>query len=427
MRSLSRLIPALAAAAIALAVACGGDSTGPSAASVTGIAGDSQVALTGTPLEFPLSFVVLGSGGQPLQGVTVNWTVTPTGGATFSPTSAQTNAQGTAQTNVTLGSFVGDVEIRGNVPGIQPVVFHALALDPCTYFAPYTLGQSVNGTLATTDCLRFGAYYYDFYELVLPPGQPSVRITQTSSAFDSYVDLYRVVGTVANFVAFDDDERLGVIFNSQLDIILPGDTYVIGSNSFDARATGPYTMTAVTRPATMNGCRAVWVLRGVTVTDTITTADCPDTAAGTDYHDVARMILSAGTVLTISERSTALNPKLTLFQVDDSQFGPDGDYLRTEVATNDDSTPGNLTSFIAYSVPVTSIYDVFIGTSAAGETGAYTFDVSASTTLSPPAPAPPAPVARGRDLWRWRGLEAPPFRSRVPKRAPPLPGAARSH
>jgi len=224
---------------------------------------------------------------------------------------------------------------------------------------------------------------------------------------------------VGDLVAFDDDIQLGVITNSQLDIILPQDEYVIGANSFDPGAVGPYSVTATVRSENMNGCREVWVLRGVSFTDAITTADCPDTTAGTDYYDVARVWLAVGRVLTINHRSTAVNPKLTLYQV-----APN--FSRSQVAINDDSAAGNPNSFISYTVPATGPYDVFIGTSAAGEIGAYTFDVSASTTLSPPAPAP-APVARGRDLWRWRGMEPPPFRSRVPKRGSPLPGAPRSH
>jgi hypothetical protein len=408
--SLSRVLPVVLAWAIILAVACGGgDATGPSASSVTGIAGDNQVGPTGVQLALPLSFVVLGSSGQPLQGVTVNWTVTPAGGATFAPPSSTTDAQGTASTDVTLGGIVGELVIRGNLPGLQPVVFHALALDPCLYVAPYTLGATVSGTLATTDCSPAG-WYYDFYQLDLPPGQQSLRISMSSATFDTWVDLFRF--SDGTFVGFDDDIQATVITNSQLDIILPGDSYVIGANSYLQGATGSYTMTAATRSANMNGCREVWVLRGVTVTDAIATTDCPDTAGGTDYYDVARIWLTAGTVLTIAERSTAVNAMLKLYRVEPDLV------TRTLVSSNDDSLAGNTNSFIAYTVPTSAPYDVFIGTSVVGETGAYTFDVSASTTLSAPA----AGDTRG---WRrWRGAEPlalPPLR--LPKG---LPRRARS-
>ena len=67
MSRLRRFVPAAIAVTIAGAAACGGNGTGPGpqAASVTGIAGDSQTASTGSALAFPLSFVALGSNGQP--------------------------------------------------------------------------------------------------------------------------------------------------------------------------------------------------------------------------------------------------------------------------------------------------------------------------------------------------------------------------
>ena len=217
------------------------------------------------------------------------------------------------------------------------------------------------------------------------------------------MDLYRF--SDGALVGFDDDVELGVIQNSQLDIILPEASYVIGPNSFDVGVTGPYSMTATTRPANMNGCRAVWVVRGVTLTDAIATADCADTVGGTHYYDVARIWLLAGTVLTIAERSTEVNAKLTLYEV------TGGNYMRTQVAVNDDSSAANPNSFISYSVTTPGLYDVFIGTSGPGEIGPYTFDVSASTSLSPAAPGgSPLPVF-GRGVHFWRRSALSPFSS----------------
>lgn len=400
MTSLSRFFPVVLAGAVAFAVGCGGDPSGPTAASVTGIAGDSQVAPTGAPLVYPLSFVVLNSSGHPMPDVSVTWTVTPTGGATFAPAISTTDAQGTAATNVTLGGTLGDVVIRGNVPGLQPVVFHALAVDPCVYAAPYTLGATVSAALTTTDCNSSG-WYYDFYGLSLPPGQHSLRISMASSTFDAYVDLYKSFG---DLVAFDDDIQPGVIQNSQLDIILPSGSYVIGPNSYSPGATGPYTMSAVTRPATLGGCQLVWLVRGVTVTDAIAATDCADTAGGTDYFDPVAIWATVGTVLTINERSTEFDAKLRLLN--------GSGVLQTE---NDDSTTGNMNSFIAFTVPATGPYLVLIGTSGVGQTGAYTIDVSASTTLRASARA-------------WRGAELLAFPPRrLPKAWKALPGRARSH
>jgi hypothetical protein len=385
---------------IAVAVACG-DSSGPGkqAASVTGIAGDSQLAPTGAQLAFPLSLVALGSNGQPVQDLNVTWSATPAGGVTFNPQSTPTDVNGVASTTVTAGTTPGEIVIQATVPGVSPVVYHALVLEPCAYAASYTIGQTVNGALTTTDCnFQQAGWYYDFYAFVLPTGQHSLRITMQSTAFDTYLDLFRADGPQ---FGFDDDIVLGEQQNSQLDIILPGDTYIIGANSFRRFAVGSYSLSTVARPAAMNGCRQVWVARGVSVSDSITTTDCSDTAA--TYYDVARMVVYGGTVLTISATSPTMNPALALYQLT-----IDTAYVRTLVASNDDSTAATTKAFIQYPVGTSSYFDILIKTSTAGETGPYTFDVSASLTLSPLASAPPPPRAVSHPRPGWRGTMALP-------------------
>src|ERR1700704_1979292 len=100
MKQLRRFEPVAIAAVVAAAAACGGDSTGtgPQAASVTGVAGDSQTGPTGATLDFPLSFVALGSNGQPLSGVHVTWSVVPSGAASFTPATSTTDVNGTGST-----------------------------------------------------------------------------------------------------------------------------------------------------------------------------------------------------------------------------------------------------------------------------------------------------------------------------------------
>jgi hypothetical protein len=404
MKQVRRFVPAALAAMIAGAVACGGDSTGtgPQAASVTGIAGDSQAAPTGGTLAFPLSFVALGSGGQPAQGVHVTWSVIPGGAASFTPATSVTDVNGTAATTATLGSFIGAVTIHAAVPGVPDVVYHATVIDPCLYLNPFTIGQTVNAALASTDCRRtFGnlVFYYDFYVFSLTSGTQSIRISMRggSSTFDdTYMDFFR--GSDGRFMAFDDDSVLGVAGarNSQLDIILPGADYIIGASSYDAFTTGSYSLVGTSRAVAMNGCREVWVVRGISVSDSITPSDCADSAA-TPYHyyDVARMVVYAGTVLSIAEHSTAMNPSLAIYKV-----VPDSDYVRHLVASNDDSAAGHPNAFVRLTVDTSNYYDIFIGSSAGGETGAYTFDVLADTTLSSPA----FPVDRRRDPWGVLGL-----------------------
>jgi len=375
--------------------ACGGDSTGtgPQAASVTGIAGDSQTAPTGAALAFPLSFVALGSSGQPAQGVPVTWSVIPSAAASFNPATTTTDVNGVASTTATLGSFIGGITIHAAVPGVADVVYHATVVDPCTYVAPYTFGQTVNAFLSSTDCNRGNlGFYYDFHALSLPAGQQSIRISMHST-FDTWLDFWSAAGP---YVAFDDDSILGQAQNSQIDIILPGGNYIIGASSFNRFTTGAYSLLAATRPAAMNGCRQVWVTRGVTVSDSITLSDCADSAVSPHYYDVARIAVYAGSVLSIAERSAAINPSLALYKV-----VPESSYIRHLVASNDDSSAGNPNAFIRFVVDTSNIYDVIIGTSAAGQTGAYTFSVDTTTTLNGRALAP---SHAAREWWGAVGL-----------------------
>lgn len=391
---------AAAAVAGAAVLGCGSDSSGPSAASVTGVAGDNQTGPKGASLAVPLSFTALGPDGFPIEGVTVTWSATPAGAAAFAPPSGPTDSNGVASANVVLGTTIGVITMQASLNGVSPVVYHATVLDPCETFTPYTVGETVTGALTTFDCLR-AQWYYDYYTVALAPGQHSLRFTMHGSGnlADAFLDLYNAGEQI---VAFDDDSILGLqgARNSQLDVILPGNTsYIIGANSFDPFVTGNYILSSETRAANMNGCREVWVLRGVTVTDSIKTTDCADSSVTTKYYDVARIVVFSPSVLTIRMSSTSLNPAVALYRLDPNT------YVRTLVAINDDSLGVGPNAFIQYTVSTNNFYDVIIGTSAGGETGAYTLEVSSSTTLSPDArPAPGA--GSGKQGW-WRDVALP--------------------
>ena len=394
----------------ALGLACGGDSTGPSASSVTGVAGDNQSAPRGAQLPVPLSFTALGSDGQPIANIAVTWSATPTGAAAFSPTTTTTDANGVASTNVTLGSTLGSITIQATLAGVDPVVYHATVLDPCLIFTPIIVGQTINAALTPTDCQVVAQgifkWFYDYYGLDLANGQQNVRINMHGSGSfdDTFIDFYRGSGSL---LALDDDSILGQqgARNSQVDIILSGDSsYIIGANSFDTMATGSYALAVEARTSALSGCRQVWVTRGISVTDTLKATDCADSSATPKYYEVARMVALSPTVVTLSMKSTVLNPALFLYSVNP------GNNARTLVASNDDSLPGsNTNAFIQYTVPASNFFDIIIKTSAGGETGAYTFEVSAATTLSPRIAGAPATGGLRNNWWRDVGI---PKRSR---------------
>jgi hypothetical protein len=369
----------LAICLLAFALACGGDSTGPKAGSVTGIYGDNGSALTGGAL--PIGFTVLGASGFPVRGVPVTWTVAPTASAAVSPATQTSDSTGVVAAVVNVGTSIGAFTVTATVSGVAPIAFHLTALDPCRYMAPYALGDTVSAALTRTSC-RIAAgvshYYYNFYKLDLPPGQNSIRINEASSGankIDPYVEVYRSTGEL---IGWNDDIQPGVIQTSQFDVILgDGGSFVIGATSYDPDTVGPYTLTSRVRPTTLAGCQDVWMTPGATIVDTIKTTDCHDSTS--HYSDIIYMYMQAAQVIKVAERSTVVNPLLRLFNANFQLQRFDS------VAANDDSSAGNPNAYISYAVPANGWYLLQIATAAANDTGEYTLAFSASTT-GPSAP-----------------------------------------
>jgi hypothetical protein len=394
-----------------LGVACGKDSAGPvGPKTMVSLAGEGQAAPTGATLSVPLRVTVTGSDGQPYPGATVTWTV-PTGSATPAPAVSASDAQGVASTVLTLGGQVGPVVVQASVPGVAPVSFHATALDPCTFRVAYTLGTTVTAALATTDCLVGGNFYTDYYSTTFA-AQQGLTLTLTSTTYDTWLDLFRGDGA---YLAFNDDIDPGIIRDSRIEAIVAPGNYVFAPNSFDALVTGAYSFSAAARSQTVSACALVWVTRGVTVTDSVTAADCSDTdSTGTYYSDGVALIAFSGTVLTITQRSGVFDAFLTVLRYDAA-----GDSLIL-VAANDDSAGVGPNSHVVVTVPVAAVYFVFAGTSGASATGAYDLAISSSTTASAAAAAPG--VGRAGSLPFVPGLRMPKVRGWG---SSPLPRGAR--
>ena len=380
MRSLSRLVPVAIAGMLG---ACGGgdSATGPKAGSVTGIAGDNATAPTGGTL--PVSFVVLGADGFPLSGAKVAWTVSPTSAAAVTPTAVTTDATGAAATTVNVGSTQGAFTVSGKVNGVDPVAFHLTAVNPCQYLNSYTFGATASGTLSRADC-KLNGYFYDFYRLDLPTAQQSsVSIGMQSSKFDAYVELYTLNG---DLIGADNNVDQGVK-DARLDIILgAGGTYVIGANSLDQDTVGAYTLNTSLRPTSLTGCRDVWVTPGATVIDTIRTTDCLNTGF---YSDEVFMWIQGGTTIRLSERATAFDPLLKLYQANFST------QMFDSVWANNDSSGTNKNAYFSFAVPTEGFFLLDIGTAVAGQTGEYTLAFSSNTSAGPTAfqtPAAPQPL-----------------------------------
>ena len=119
-------------AAVAIALACGNESTTPSVVVLTPVSGDAQTGRVGAPLGAPFVVKAIDATGQPVAGLSVAWTVTA-GGGSASPASTTTNGSGLASTTLTVGNTVGTnnqtvTASAANALG-SPVTFVASAVD----------------------------------------------------------------------------------------------------------------------------------------------------------------------------------------------------------------------------------------------------------------------------------------------------------
>ena len=102
----------------------------PTPTSLSIISGDNQEGLTGEPLTNPFVTEVRDQHGDPMEGVTVTFTVL-TGSGTLSAGAVTTDANGRAESTFTFGTDPGTVTIEASVEGIvQPATFNAEATLP---------------------------------------------------------------------------------------------------------------------------------------------------------------------------------------------------------------------------------------------------------------------------------------------------------
>lgn len=115
-----RTRPLAVGVAFSLAVACSSDNgtdPGPDTtpAAITVVGGNGQSGTTGGALGNPFVAQVTNADGDPLQGITVQWSVVA-GGGSLGSASTPTNAQGRAEVTYTLGA-AGPNTVRATVAG----------------------------------------------------------------------------------------------------------------------------------------------------------------------------------------------------------------------------------------------------------------------------------------------------------------------
>lgn len=116
----------------------------------------------------------------------------------------------------------------------------ACAALPLSAQTPIAVGQTVRGSLASSDAVLEDGSYYDLYSLRLGAGQ-TVTITLRSDAFDAFLAVGRMSGGEMEVMESDDDSGGGTDSRVVLRASAAG-TYTIRANSLSEGETGAYSL-----------------------------------------------------------------------------------------------------------------------------------------------------------------------------------------
>ena len=235
-RTVSTKVAGLAASFLVatLTLSCGSSSEPPTPVATVALTPAEDTVLVGETAQ--LTAATKDANGNTLVGRVVSWTSSNPGTATVSETGLVTCVvDGTATITATSENKTATAAIR--------------VFGPCsTVLAPaLTVGQTVNGALATTDCKLTDNTFADGYGLLVPTAT-NVQIDMTAS-FDTYLVLLELVNGVLTQRAFNDDldpddttdPNDPIDTNSRIAFALqPNAQYFVLANSFDPNITGNY-------------------------------------------------------------------------------------------------------------------------------------------------------------------------------------------
>lgn len=354
--------PLIAVGLLVLQVACGSDSSGPGN-SATAIDANSSTTITAPPggdvLELP-SVIVHDQSGAPVGGASVHFTVTG-GGGTITGANATTNPSGIATVGSwTLGTTAGTNTLTATTGSLPAVTFTANGFDPCAVAQTHTLGATVNGSLAATDCRLSDGSFVDFYAVTIPTGGTYV-FNQSSTVFDTYL---AVLSAATGALIGVNDDFPATSTDSRVKVIVPAGSYLIGANSFEASKVGNYSLVsaAVTTPVT--NCEDVFVVPGITSSESLQTTDCSTNGFFSDEYVI---FLTGGQSITVSMSSTVL----------DSYVEIRADGSAAVLASNDNIDGTTQNARVAFTVPTggSGFYIIAAASKVAAATGAYTFQI----------------------------------------------------
>lgn len=343
-------------------VACSDAQTVATPQSLTVMAGDNQTGTPGQALPSALEVRVSDGDQRPYAGASVRWNVV-SGDAEVDPATSTTDVLGIAATTLRLGTAAEVVVVEAQVDGLATVSFSATSLAECAT-ADFEIGAPVQAALTSQDCLHRNGSASHNYNLTL--AEPlSLLVTQTSTAFDTYLQVNDASGRL---VAFNDDTSNDES-DSALRVFLAPGQYLISASGQGPDDLGEYTLSATIDDSPVTDCAFlhVWVVTDVQVEQELSGDDCAlsDQAGNVYYADPYLLHLEEGTTVTLTQTSADMDPYLELYAMT-----PDG---FAYIGFGDGSGEG--TARITYTAPVTTVYLLLPSSAGNRETGGYTLTI----------------------------------------------------
>ena len=230
----------------------------------------------------------------------------------------------------------------------------------CSTVGTLTVGAALTDSITSASCRLTDQTYANFYKFRVDSARKLlVSVTSAAAASTWLTDS---TGSLVANSAFNE----AAATTQTLRVILAPGPYELAVNSYNKQPSGAMTATVAkdTTPVA-GGATAVWVTNTIATTQTITSADHTDGPSGTKYyyHLYLRWI-PTGTLLSLSEHSTAFSPSVTLVSVNSG----------TAVSYSSlDST--NTNAVVTYTAPSADILLLWVGSSDSLQAGKYTLTI----------------------------------------------------
>lgn len=242
------------------------------------------------------------------------------------------------------------IDVTGSPCVVQASAFHDL-----------TFGVTASDSLTSATCIAFYKFSVD--------AQTNLRITLTSPGVQTFLQVADSTGVI----------RVNSVLSSPLDTItkvrlmLGAGGYQVTVIPFNQGQRAKYTLSAVGDSSAVAGCNPIWVTPGITTTQAITRSDCTQGPSGASFftHEYT-LLLRSGQTVAFSEHSTSLAPGMAL-------NGPDG-------LENSAVDSLGTTAVLNTTVGGQGTYQLWVGSTGAGQVGTYTLSIQPDTVFAVGAP-----------------------------------------